>query len=672
MAGQPLTQQDLLSNLLAAREIHAGNDVAQARIAIERLEVHLGQPAGVGLTLGRVHALSSVRRRRPLYLLPPRPPRMVDRAAELQTLSQTLYEFHTADLHGPDGLGKSALAAALVHALNLDHFPDGVVYVSSQIPYQDLLQALFEGFYESDRPIKITAQHAPTYLHNLRALVILDDVGLGPQQVDPILDALGNAAVLIVGAERTAVGRGHALALKGLPRPEAVTLFAGELGRALTSDEHPVVEQICATLNDAPLPISCVAAHAAQGKQPLTKLLTDLQERKPWAGPGGDPAVGPSLERLVLALDATDRQLLTLVAAFAGPSASGEALRTLLNLPADLFKRHVERLQGLGLLHAVGPDQRLALPPAYCRAVRAWLVDDGARRAIVNYYVTKLGHGDRLPGNELPGLLGAIHDCASDGWLDALKPLVLAADRSLGWLGWWAEWQGVLDLTRRAAQAEGDRPLEAWATHQLGSSLGALGHFERALHLLRTALGMREAMDDKVGAALSAGNLEVLSRLLPAPAELQAPESLAPAPPAEATHQPLPAPLPRAGRRVRLKVALALLAALIVLVTSVAGWRLVLRGDAGQNAVNALEPAVSWEFGDAWNSSDNESWTQQVIIVVEGSDGDYRYFVDGEPSGQMFEVTLPLCDGARGVIQVESRSGQTAQVEYEFDSPFCR
>jgi hypothetical protein len=82
--------------------------------------------------------------------------------------------------------------------------------------------------------------------------------------------------------------------------------------------------------------------------------------------------------------------------------------------------------------------------------------------------------------------------------------------------------------------------------------------------------------------------------------------------------------------------------------------------------------SVSWEFGDAWNAFDNKTWTQQVIIIAEGSDGDYRYFAAGNPVGKMFEVTLPLCDGARGTIEVRSGDGQNAQVEYEFASPFCQ
>jgi hypothetical protein len=266
--------------------------------------------------------------------------------------------------------------------------------------------------------------------------------------------------------------------------------------------------------------------------------------------------------------------------------------------------------------------------------------------------------------------------------LASLKPLVRAANQSLAWLGWWAEWQHVLDLTRRAAQAAGDRGLEAWATHQLGSRLGALGiapgaqgaNRERVLHLLQTALSMRQALEDEEGAALSAHNLELLDRLLPAPIK----PVVAAQPSPEARQEPgpegavaeEPAPPPRARRSTRSVVRLALLGALVVLVIGALGLRFALQD--GGNGDGAAELTVSWEFGDAWNADDNQSWSQQVLIVAAGSDGNYRYFSDGEPVSETFTLTLPICEGARGVIEVQSGDEQTAQVEYEFDSPFCR
>jgi hypothetical protein len=693
MPGHRLVQQDLASHLVASHKIHAGNHTRDEKIIIERLELHLGQPSGVRLTPGGVHALSTVRRRRPIYLLPPRPPVIINRSAELETLRQSVVSRHVVDLHGLDGAGKSTLAAALTHDLDLTQFPDGVVFVTGRLRYQDMLQALFDSFYESEIPVKITPEQTYTYLGNLRVLIILDDVGLGPQQVDPILDAMREAATLVVGPERSAVGRGRALHLHGLPHQEAVALFERAFKRSPPSDEAPTVDEICSLLNDMPLPITCVAAQAAQSKQSLTKLLADLQGRKTWAGPGADLSIGPSLEQIVLFLDVPARQLLTLVAAFAGPSASSEALRSLMNVPEAEFQQHAQLLQQLGLLGGVGSNQwvvtpsaqvqttpRLALASAYHQTARTWLVDDAARLDIVNYYATRLSRGDHLPGDELPGLLGAIEDCARKGWLDQLKPLTRAADRSLAELCWWAEWQHVLDLTRRTAQAEGDRALEIWAMHQLGSVLGTLGHLERAIQLLRTALNMREAQGDQVGAALTAHNLETLELLMPQPVVVPTRERVGRAASQEAVGEAMPAtpdqealslPAPDTARARGLRLRIALLTALAIVLSGA----LVLRFVFGVGTKGETVPGltVTWEFGDAWNALDNETWTQQITISVEGDEGNnYGYFVDGEPAAQTFEVVRPLCDGAEGTIRVESEAGKSGEVPYAFDSPYCR
>jgi hypothetical protein len=614
------------------------------------------------------------------------------RSTESETLRQSVIARGIVDLHGPDGAGKSSLAAALVHTLDLSHFPDGTVFFTGPIRYSDLLQVLFDSFYESDVPVKVTLQQTHSYLRSLRVLVILDDVGLGPKQIDPVLDALDEAAVFIVGPERTALGRGRALRLKGLPRQEAIALFEKGMGRALEEAELAVVDELCSVLNDMPLPISGTAKHAAQSRGSLTRLLSNLQDRKPWAGKGGDLSVGPSLEQLVLTLDAADRELLTLIGAFAGTSASSEALRGLTNLSPAQFKEHVDRLEHLGLLCRIQPIDkvlapgrseasapRLALNSAYHQTVKSWLVDEAARKGIVNHYASQLQQGVRLPANELPSLVGAIEECAHHGWLDQLELLARAADHSLAELCWWAEWQHLLDVTRRAAQAGGDQALEAWAMHQLGSLLGASSVFERAFPLLETAFNMRQALGDGTGAELSARNLAVLERLMPTPVVDVVPQREKPAPTRERTEEPSQALLPEPERipkgafarwARRLGTRLILLTALALLVICAVAVRFATGLSDGRDAVPDL--TVSWEFGDAWNAFDSETWTQQIKIIVEGGDGNYRYFVNGEPTGEILALVLPLCDGAQGTIQVESASGQTSQVDYAFDSPYCR
>jgi hypothetical protein len=202
--------------------------------------------------------------------------------------------------------------------------------------------------------------------------------------------------------------------------------------------------------------------------------------------------------------------------------------------------------------------------------------------------------------------------------------------------------------------------------------------------MLQTAWNIRQALGDEDGAALSVRNLEVLDYLLPAPTWETAPEPLHALPegdlqvekslvPVTRTEKATATAPERAGRAACLKVGLTTLAVLTVLAIGAFGVWFTLVRDGGGN--DAPELTVSWEFGDAWNTYDNKTWTQQIVVVVEGDADEtdaYRYFVNGEPIGEMFEITLPICDGAQGTITVESDDGQTTQTVYEFDSPFCR
>jgi hypothetical protein len=213
--------------------------------------------------------------------------------------------------------------------------------------------------------------------------------------------------------------------------------------------------------------------------------------------------------------------------------------------------------------------------------------------------------------------------------------------------------------------------------HQLGSVLGALGEFDRAFHLLRTAVNIRQALPDEAGAAQSAHNLEFLQQIAPAPAE----EKILPSPdPTESQEEPdeptpkgerISEPAPTSAKRKSgLEIRIALLTALVLAVIGTFALRYATGIGPSENP--APDFTVSWEFGDAWNALNGETWTQQVRIVVEGGDGDYDYFVNGEPTADTFEVVLPLCEGSQGNVRVESRDGQSAEFKFEFDSPYCR
>jgi hypothetical protein len=113
------------------------------------------------------------------------------------------------------------------------------------------------------------------------------------------------------------------------------------------------------------------------------------------------------------------------------------------------------------------------------------------------------------------------------------------------------------------------------------------------------------------------------------------------------------------------------LALLVVLALGALVVRFALQNGEDEAVEEPAGLSVTWEFVDAWNALDNQTWTQQISIIATGGDGQYSYFVNGQQVTEMFAVVLPICDGAWGVIEVQSGDGLAGQVEYEFDSPFC-
>jgi len=692
MAKHQSSQQDLYSQLVEGISITVDQEYS-AKIAVNRLELHLGHPSGARLVPNSMHALSAVRRRNPIYIFPSRPTDLTNRSAELETLRQSVVARHVVDLHGPDGSGKSTLAAALAHTIDADRFPDGVIFATGHFRCQDLLQALFDSFYTSETPIRITDEHSKTYLNNLRSLVVLDDIGLGPKNIDPVLDALTESAVLVAGPERTALGRGRAIKLGGLPRQAAIELFSSATVPTPSPEEAPFVDQICLFLNDMPLAISGMAAQITYGGKSVPQVMADLQNRRPWSGTGGDPSIGPALEQIVADLDSTDRGLLTLLAALNGQCVAVETLAQMLGLSMTELLDRAQNLHQLQVIRPYDPTQqgfdvktskllseRLGLVPGYVETVKTWLVDTAARQRVADYYATQLSRGEHLPGYEIRCLLGALEDCWQQGWLDNFRPIASAANRVLAELRWWAEWQHVLDLTRRAAQSLGDRELEAWSVHQLGTLLGISGEFERSAHLLRTAKGMREALDDSVGVDLTSHNLKIIENLTPV-VTLDLPptgpdvessaigETIEESLPEFQRIQPDQGTLPAGGTNRRFVAMIAIITALVIVLAGAVA--MVVVAGIGGNRNEGSDLAISWEFGDAWNTLDREQWTQQIKIIVEDEDGDLTYFVNDEPSDATFERVLPICDGDQGTIRVESSDGRVGIVAYEFESPYC-
>ncbi len=116
---------------------------------------------------------------------------------------------------------------------------------------------------------------------------------------------------------------------------------------------------------------------------------------------------------------------------------------------------------------------------------------------------------DQFCHDELGNVLGSIAWAAQQGHEIAALELSRAISPHLTHFGLWDAWGSLLDRALKAAQAVQDHHAEAWALHQLGTR-AVLFNQTDAIALLKQALELRRTIGDKVGAAITQHNLDVL------------------------------------------------------------------------------------------------------------------------------------------------------------------
>ena len=134
----------------------------------------------------------------PVFLRPRPFPGLLDREAEVGATTAALQSATPVEFHGQAGLGKTTLLRHLAHHPAATSFPDGVVYLSARHqPVDDLLQSLFDAFYESHAPFKPTDAQVQHALQSKQALILLDDLELPRDEVETLMDAAPGCAFLL-------------------------------------------------------------------------------------------------------------------------------------------------------------------------------------------------------------------------------------------------------------------------------------------------------------------------------------------------------------------------------------------------------------------------------------------------------------------------------------------
>jgi len=444
----------------------------------------------------------------PVFLRPRPFPGLLDREAEVGTASTALQSATPVEFHGQAGLGKTTLLRYLSHHPAATSFPDGVVYLSARHqPMDDLLQSLFDAFYESDVPFKPTDVQVRHALQNKQALILLDDVNLARDEVEALMDVAPGCTFLLASPERCLWGEGRAVALRGLPPSDAQALVERELGRSLTLKERTAVQALCTALEGHPLRLLQAAAMAREEGRSLAEVARRTQIPSP---------VEALTAETLNALPKPERRVLAALAALGGAPLPAEHLAALTGLPS--VAPVLEVLQGRGLVQAHSPRYSLAgALGEYLQQV--WDLTPWAE-GILAYFTTwaerHRSASDRLL-EEADAILQVLNWAAGAGrWKEVLR-LGWAVEGALALGRRWGAWAQVLQWVLQAARALADQAAEAWSLHQLGSRALCLGDAAMARTSLSQALHMREAIGDRAGAAVTRHNLNLLPGAPPAP-----------------------------------------------------------------------------------------------------------------------------------------------------------
>jgi len=168
-------------------------------------------------------------RQRPVMVRPRRFSGFLDRVTEMDAMVGALNGGEPVAMYAADGMGKTTLLRQLAYDAPGDNFPDGILYMPARINcVDDLLQIIFDHFYESDSPALPTPAELRGFLQELEALIILDDTLLSREDVTELINSLPRSVVVLSSSERCLWGEGRCIELRGLPLEEALTLVEAE------------------------------------------------------------------------------------------------------------------------------------------------------------------------------------------------------------------------------------------------------------------------------------------------------------------------------------------------------------------------------------------------------------------------------------------------------------
>ncbi|MFF1450731.1 ATP-binding protein [Streptomyces sp. NPDC058274] len=461
--------------------------------------------------------------------VPPGPaqPRLplLERQEVRERLVRLLARGRSVRLTGPAGSGRTALLDAVADDC-ADLAPDGVVRLSGyRRTANDLLHDLFATVYNAPR-------HRPErdellgFVHEIGAVVVLDDLEFGGSALDELLDATPECAFLVAATPDVAAPSADSLLeevfLGGLDRSGSLELLERAVGRVLTEDESNWAGDLW--FESEGLPLRFVQAGALLRQRDQLRAdpgafdqfgyYEDTPVDAPFDAEDGHDVPLPSLAEgaapaslLASRLSESARATLRFAVALGG-EVPHQA-----HLPALVGDTHADaalaELAGCGLVSPVGSRYRLAAG-VQAQLETAGYTDDIDDRALsaARHYTWWAGHPSVTPERvcaEADAVLAALSVLVplttaplDDEESPSVQLARTAAPAFAAGLHWSA-WERALRSGAEASKLAGEVPDQAYFHHELGVLALCGGQLDRARAELEASIGLRGALADKRG-----------------------------------------------------------------------------------------------------------------------------------------------------------------------------
>ena len=482
-----------------ARSVAVGGDIRSSVIVTgDNVNLQVQLEGVDGALLQRLAAVAEpVPLPVPLDSRPRRYPDHLDRESEAGAVLAGAQEGGVVNVYGEPGIGKTHLLSHIAHGPAGAGLPDGIAYVQAgDAPLDDVLQALFEEFYDcGEPPVRPSRSKLRRTLRDRRALVVVDDLGLEREAAGAVLSAAPGCAFVVASTART-VWDGDAIQLDGLELEFALAIVEQEIGRALTPEERVEAESLCTALSGHPWRIREAVARAREEGHSLAEAARSL-----------DPGA------MLAALTSGEESVVAGLAAMGGGPVGLQHVREL--SPVEDVDGVLEGLERRRLV--LSHSLRYSLPgPLADEIGRRTDLEPLRARAIEHF--TGWAEREQDPAAvaaERRAVLDLLRWASRTGRDAEAIRLARAAEASFAAAGLLGSWGAAVDTVLAAARRRGELSSEAWSLHQRGTRTFALDQSNEALADLERARDIRRQIGDRAGEAATQHNIEVITGGVP-------------------------------------------------------------------------------------------------------------------------------------------------------------